>query len=619
MRWVGLVLGSAALAACAAPPPAQTTEAIIGGQPDFGHPEVVLVEWPGHLCTGTLITSKLVLTAAHCVVAEPGGAAETPTAVYFGHDIGSMERAIPATRAVYQPDYGNFEHDIAVVVLAERSDVTPARVNFETLAPGAVGLPIVLVGFGKTGTGDGAKAGEKQSVAVPLTEVDEQVVLYPRSVCDGDSGGPGFMSRADGSTFIVGVTSYGDACETYGASQRTDVHRDWIRAMMATLDPPACDRDGWCLLGCPMGDADCPCAADGVCATLCPDPDDDPDCPKGCGAEGTCVAGCPAPDPDCGDPCGAEGHCVEECKGRDPDCPAPLELGAACQRDFDCRDAVCWRGECSARCPNGACVAGFHCRPTRSFAVCEQADLRDAGGCAVGGGGWGGLALVLVLLAGLRRRALVAGMLLLAVGGEARAEAPIVRGTEAFRARRYAEAAAAFRAAPEDPEAMYRLGVALVAAGDTAGAIDAWERALLLAPEHGRARRNLELFRARAVASEDDAARVTRARALLGRGRAASAAALLEDVDAPEAALLRAEARLAVGEDPSGDAALALAAAPVGPRPLRALADAAALAGETDRARRLYELYVGRFGGEPDARGVRRWLEKPTAGPAEED
>ncbi len=609
---VGLVVVACALAACAAPPAEATSEGIIGGSPDFGHPEVVLIEWPGRWCTGTLITSKLVLTAAHCVVAQPGGPAETPTMVYFGRLWGAMERAIPASGAVYEPSYGDFQNDIAVVVLAQRSDVPPARVNYDAVLPAAIGQPIVLVGFGKTDTGPHPTVGEKRTVTVAVTGLDDQVLVYSQSVCDGDSGGPGFMSRADGSTFVVGVTSYGDACETYGASQRTDIHRDWLRTVIATRDPPACDLDGWCVSGCPLGDEDCPCVADGVCAVLCPNPDDDPDCPRGCGAEGTCVAGCPAPDPDCGDPCGAEGHCIEDCQARDPDCRAPLPLGASCARDFDCGDAVCWRGVCAARCPNGVCGNGFHCRPTQRFAVCETATAADPEGCSVaGGGGW---ALALVALVALRRRA----ALVLCLVGVARAEPPpLVRGTEAFQAHRYAEAATAFRAAPDDPEAAYRLGVALVAAGDTPGAVDAWERALLLDPKNARARRNIELFRERVPddSPPNDAARI--ARALFARGLAASAGAIVEDAAGPEAALLRVEARRAIGADPGGYAALALAAAPAAPRPLRARADAAAIAGEVERARRLYELYLARFGGEPDARAVRRWVDKPSGGPAD--
>jgi tetratricopeptide (TPR) repeat protein len=204
---------------------------------------------------------------------------------------------------------------------------------------------------------------------------------------------------------------------------------------------------------------------------------------------------------------------------------------------------------------------------------------------------------------------------LILAAGVARADSPLVRGTEAFHARHYRDAAAAFRAAPTDPEATYRLGVALVAAGDVPGAVDAWERVLLLDPAHARARRNLELFRT----VDDDATRIARARALVARGRAASAVALLEGVASPEAALVRLEARALAGEPAGDDAALALAVAPASARPLRALADGAALAGDDARARRLYELYIGRFGGEPDARAVRRWLEHPRRSPPDHD
>src|SRR6185503_14771464 len=104
------------------------------------------------------------------------------------------------------------------------------------------------------------------------------------------------------------------------------IHRDWLQARLAELDPPSCERDFRCLDDCPAGDADCPClGGDGACSALCTDPESDPDCPRGCGPGNQCVSGpqCPAPDPDCGDPCGGEGHCIETCAARDPDCPAP--------------------------------------------------------------------------------------------------------------------------------------------------------------------------------------------------------------------------------------------------------------------------------------------------------
>jgi secreted trypsin-like serine protease len=80
-----------------------TTIPIIDGTYDFGDPAVVsLTSGNGFsFCTGTLISSRVVLTAGHCVQgAEPAG-----VRIYFGERPSNGGALRPVTDVYSHPDY----------------------------------------------------------------------------------------------------------------------------------------------------------------------------------------------------------------------------------------------------------------------------------------------------------------------------------------------------------------------------------------------------------------------------------------------------------------------------------------------------------------------------------
>ena len=400
-------------AAAASPPP------IIGGTPATADDAVVLVRVRNALspfrCSGTVVSPRIVLTAAHCVWRSadlPGYGGDIE--FYFG-DATSSSAVLSADRSFYHPDYHperyepqdarHYDHDIAIYVLDGISPVPPMAANFTAMGASDVGRQVRFVGFGHQNAGPALPTGTRQTVTVSITDVEPQLFNTGVATCVGDSGGPGYLSY-DGVERVAGIVSYGDEkCASYGAYTRVDSHGAWLQEMIALHDPPLCERDFRCVTsGCASADPDCPClGGDGHCSALCSDTDTDSDCPKGCGGGGECVKGpqCPAPDPDCGDPCLLEGHCLRDCPARDPDCPRPLSAGEECGDAFDCGDgSVCMSlvsgapSTCLETCTPGAgdCSEGKCKEIGPGLAFCAG----GGGGCVVaepredwgGAGGW---------------------------------------------------------------------------------------------------------------------------------------------------------------------------------------------------------------------------------------
>lgn len=424
LGWLGVLMACGAVETGAPSSVTQSRGAIVGGTVTTGDPNVFFLEiqantGQGSLCTATLIDSKTLVTAAHCV--DPRILGATSVNIYASNAPTEAQRQpvntyhVVETRTHPTWDPNQLTGDIAMALLDRApSGVAPKPWNTASLN-GLGGAPLRAIGYGTTGNNAGS--GIKRTVDLTIRQLTNTKILLgdqvSRGVCHGDSGGPSFHTFGDGIERIIGVHSYTtDEMCLDGADSRVDAFQSFIQQWLTEKEAPTCSRDGRCVAGCTPVDLDCVCKVDGQCTAACPDLSLDPDCPADCAANGICAtAVCPVKDVDCvdeGQSCTSVNQCLyRKCVG-DPQhlqtyCSRPCTDSSQCPDGMDCdvsNGSVCRRTQLpfvalGKACTDGQtwCGAGNVCNGrTGDETLCARAcnvstDCADPQTCEVGANG----------------------------------------------------------------------------------------------------------------------------------------------------------------------------------------------------------------------------------------
>ena len=255
---IGLVLGVSALGA--SPVHANSpslSPRIVGGVPTSitSVPWQVVLRVNSTLCSGSIVASSWIVTAAHCLNGvDPSRISAYAGITNLSEQSGSSQLAVSSV--LVHPEFNSqtFQNDIALVGLAApiipsasvQSITLPSTVDPATWP--AVGTPAQISGWGSTsfgGTPSGTLltapiqillgpgqpgCGDYGSGFFPAQVICAGVPAGGVDACQGDSGGPLVVSQG-GIPVIAGIVSVGNECalaQYPGLYSRVTTFLPWI-------------------------------------------------------------------------------------------------------------------------------------------------------------------------------------------------------------------------------------------------------------------------------------------------------------------------------------------------------------------------------------------------------
>jgi len=208
---------------------------IIGGRDtkDGEFPEVIYVGFGGGSCTASVVGSRVILSAAHCM--RDGGAGSFQL----------KQNRYNVKNCRHHPDYKRQDVDLALCEIT-----TAVSVKFAEIAPADYsvekGDTITMVGYGCTNpNGSGGNNGVLKVGFPKVTGFSgHDVVTYGDGLCYGDSGGPAYVQMQDNfmETHVqITVNSKGNIRNTnYTARTYNKTARDFMTAYAKEFSVEIC-------------------------------------------------------------------------------------------------------------------------------------------------------------------------------------------------------------------------------------------------------------------------------------------------------------------------------------------------------------------------------------------
>lgn len=208
----------------------------------------------GGICTATMVTETVGLTAAHCMDgARSGFAIFDIQAVKLLSNATSREQLLKSSKVIQikavrvHPAWtgsisrGN-NGDVAVfkLVRSKPANFEITQIHTEPLRPGQV---VVASGYGVNSGSLGMGSGTLRETRLRVKEVNVTETEFSvdqrqaRGVCSGDSGGPSFVVSPFGRLKQVGIVSYGEeGCEVYGVYTYVTPFLTWMQSAIRSMN-----------------------------------------------------------------------------------------------------------------------------------------------------------------------------------------------------------------------------------------------------------------------------------------------------------------------------------------------------------------------------------------------